>query len=178
MTKAAIAGLIAILTVVGGPLDVRAQSIPSLAKGIKLEAHVVRDSRTGFFVFDYRLSNAPGNDGEIIHFDVELTRPPDRVALSPSGLLSNCNFAAHGSQDAFQRVPMVPVALGGPSEWMCGLGFTSVQPPYGFASWGSERDAVSIRPGQTQSGLSDYLAGAAVHPQRTSDAVHRYGRTS
>jgi hypothetical protein len=153
MKIATLCGLLTSMMVFAAWIDAGAQTIPSLSNGVRVEAQVVQDIQTGFFVFDYRLSNPSTNNGEIIHFDVELTHPQDRVVLSSSGLLSNCRFSAHGSQDAFQRVPMVPVALGGPGDWMCGLGFTSVQPPYGFASWDSERDAVSVRPGQAQSGF-------------------------
>lgn len=129
----------------GGP-------VPSPLQGVTLGTKVSKDDQTGILTYRYRVFSPVANDGSIWHIDIEISRGPTDALLSREGLLNGPRYLRHSSEDAFQRIPMVPVGISGPKGWLSSLGFTE-NPPRGFASWGGIEDSSLILPGRIFEGF-------------------------
>jgi hypothetical protein len=123
----------------GGP-------IPAPLREVVVSATTSRNG-DGTFTYRYRVMNPAANEGHIRSFDIDISRARTDAALSRDGLVNGPRYLANGSEDAFQRVAMVPVGIMGPSNWVYGLGFDDQSPPRGFAGWGSVDEPFRIRPG-------------------------------
>jgi hypothetical protein len=133
--------------------------IPSPLQGVTVSAKVNKDDRTGIFTYQYRVFNPVTNDGQIWHLDIELSRSLADAVLSRDQLVSGPRYMRHSSEDAFQRVPMVPVGISGPHGWIYGLAFDDQTPPRGFASWGAIDDPSLILPGKALEGFQSTSYG-------------------
>lgn len=130
-----------------------AAPIPSPLQGVTVSTTVSRDTGTGIFTYRYRVVNPAINNGQIRGVDIEISRGPNDAILSRDGLVNGPRYTRHSSEDAFQRVPMVPVGISGPEGWTSDLGFDDRTPPRGFAGWGSMDEPFRILPGQTLEGF-------------------------
>lgn len=132
--------------------------IPSPLQGVTVSTTVSKDGQTGIFTYRYRIFNPDINDGKIFSIDIEVGRGHNDAILSREGLVNGPRYMRHSSEDAFQRVPMVPVGVFGPEGWTSDLGFDAQTPPRGFAGWGSIDDPFMILPGRALEGfqLSSY----------------------
>ncbi len=130
----------------GGP-------IPLPLQGVTVSTTVSKDTSTGIFTYRYKVFNPAINDGQIRSIDIEISRSPGDAILSREGLVNGPRYMRHSSEDAFQRVPMVPVGISGPEGWTSDLGFDDKIPPRGFAGWGSMDEPFRILPGQTLEGF-------------------------
>lgn len=128
-------------------------SPPSTLRDVSVSSRVNKIGQTGVYAYHYRVSNPPRNDGEIRSIDIEISRASDEAILSREGLVNGPRYSRHSSEDAFQRVPMVPVGISGPEGWTPGLGFDAQPPPRGFAGWGSIEESFRILPGQSREGF-------------------------
>src|SRR5574337_992498 len=128
--------------------------IPSPLRGIVISAAVLRES-TGIFVYRYHVFNPPVNNGPVSHIQIDIVRKPDEAELSREGLINGPGYFRNVSENAFQRVPMVPVGINGPNGWIYVLGFDDqTTPPQGFVSWGAIISANSmIGPGTGLTGF-------------------------
>jgi hypothetical protein len=122
-------------------------------QGVTVSATVTKDAGTSIFTYQYRVFNPVTNEGQILSADIEITRGPGDAVLSREGLLNGPRYMRHSSEDAFQRVPMVPVGISGPEGWTSDLGFDNRTPPRGFAGWGSIDEPFRILPGQAREGF-------------------------
>lgn len=127
--------------------------IPSPLQGVSVSAMVGKDQGAGIFTYRYRVFNPATNDGHIWHVDVEISRGSGEAELSREGLVNGPRYKRHSSEDAFQRVGMVPVGITGPSGWIYGLGFDESAASLGFASWGAIDDPSLVLPGRTLEGF-------------------------
>lgn len=121
-------------------------------QGVTVSAEVSKNGATGIFTYRYRVSNPAHNSGQIIGLRIEISRGPSEAVLSRDGLFNGPGYLRSSSEDAFQRVPMVPVGMSGPEGWISGLGFDAQTPPRGLAAWGGS-EAIRILPGQTLEGF-------------------------
>jgi hypothetical protein len=126
---------------------------PSLLQGVAISTTVSKDTSTSIFVFRYQVFNPAANEGQIRSIRIEISRSANEAVLGQEGLTNGPEYARHSSEDAFQRVPMVPVGIDGPQGWTLGLGFDNQVPPRGFAGWGSIDQPFRILPGQTREGF-------------------------
>ena len=145
--------LIGLLAVGGFSNTAWSGPIPSPLQGVTVPATVRKDSGTDIFTYAYQVLNPATNDGQILHFDIEISRGPSDAVLSREGLVNGPRYSRHSSEDAFQRVPMVPVGISGPEGWTSGLGFDAKTAPRGLAAWGSEDEPFRILPGHTLEGF-------------------------
>jgi hypothetical protein len=122
---------------------------PSLLQGVTVSVEVSNDRTTGIFTYRYRVFNPATNDGQIRSIDIEISRGPGDAVLSRDRPVNGPRYSRHTSEDAYQRVPMVPVGISGPEGWTSGLGFDASSPLRGFAGWGSIDEPFRILPGQT-----------------------------
>ena len=129
-----------------------AEPIPAPLKGVTVSVTVSGDSGR-FLVFHYRVFNPNVNDGQIRGFEIEISRSPSEAILSRNNLENGPSYFPFSSEDALQRVPMVPVGIVGPAGWIYGFGYDDRTPPRGFASWGSKDEPFRIFPGQTREGF-------------------------
>lgn len=127
--------------------------IPSPLQGVTISATVSKDAGTSIFTYQYRVFNPVANEGQILSADIEITRGLGDAVLSREGLLNGPRYMRHSSENAFQRVPMVPVGISGPDGWTSHLGFDTRTPPRGFAGWGSIDEPFRILPGQAREGF-------------------------
>lgn len=127
--------------------------IPSPLQGVTVSTTVSKDISTGISTYGYRVFNPPTNDGQIMMVDIETSRGHGDAVLSREGLVNGPRYLRQGSEDAFQRVPMVPVGISGPEGWTSDLRFDNRTPPRGFAGWGGIDGPFLILPGQTLEGF-------------------------
>jgi hypothetical protein len=142
-----------LLTVVDEGTLVWSGPIPSPLRGVTVSAAVQKDEGTGIFTYRYRVFNPATNDGKIWSVDIEISRSPSEAVLRREGLVNGPRYMRHSSEDAFQRVPMVPVGISAPEGWTSDLGFDARTPPRGFAGWGSIDEPFRILPGQIREGF-------------------------
>lgn len=126
--------------------------IPSPLQGVTVSTTVSKDSKTGIFTYRYRVFNPATNDEQIWSLDIDISRGPADAILSREGLVNGPRYMRHLSEDSFQRVPMVPVGISGPQEWIYLLGLDNRAPPRGLAGWGSS-ETTRIPPGRTLEGF-------------------------
>ena len=130
----------------GGP-------IPTPLQGVSVFTVVARDGTTGIFTYRYRVTNPQSNDGQIWGLQIEISRALTDTVLSRDGLVNGRRYTRYGSEDAFQRVLMVPVGITGPDNWLYGLGFDDRTPPRAFAGWGGMNEASYVVPGHSLAGF-------------------------
>ena len=144
--------LIGLLVVGGLASSVWSGPIPSPLHGVNISTTVRKDRGTKIFTYQYRVVNPPTNDGQIWSVDIEITREPGEAVLTGEGLVNGPRYMRHSSENAIQRVPMVPVGISEPEGWISILGFDGGTPPRGLAGWGSN-EVSRIPPGQTLEGF-------------------------
>jgi hypothetical protein len=127
--------------------------IPSPLRGVTVSTAAQKDEGTGIFTYRYRVFNPATNNGKIWSVDIEISRSFGEAVLSREGLVNGPRYMRHSSEDAFQRIPMVPVGISGPEGWTSDLGFDARTPPRGFAGWGSIDEPFRILPGQIREGF-------------------------
>jgi hypothetical protein len=128
------------------------QPIPSPLQGVTMAGRLSQDPTTRIFTFDYRMTNPPVNDGAIFFIALDVSRGPGDAVLSREGLVNGPRYFFNLSEDAFQRVPMVPVGINAPEGWFPALGTSSGDSPPGLAFWGALSKASTMGPGQTVDG--------------------------
>ena len=96
------------------------------------------------FTYRYKIVNPSVNNGEVYGIAIDLARFPDEAILNREGLVNGPRYARQGSEETFQKVPIVPVGIDGPAGWTYGLGET--KEGQGFASWGA-LEGSNVRPG-------------------------------
>ncbi len=150
-----LAGSLLMLLMAGSPSSLvhGAGPIPSPFRGVTVAAVVRKDERTGIFTYLYRVSNPMINDGLIWSIGIEITQGPNDEVLSPTGLVNGPLSAAIISELAHREVPMVPVGMEGPPEWLLALVVDDHVPPRGLARWDVFHNAEPIRPGQNLDGF-------------------------
>jgi len=129
----------------GGP-------IPRPLQGVVISASVSK-AGDGLFTYRYRVANPASNDGQIRSLDIEIIRARTEAVLGRDGLINGPRYSSFGSEDAFRRVPMVPVGITGPDNWVYGLGFDDRNPPRAFTGWGSLDEPFRILPGHSLEGF-------------------------
>lgn len=97
------------------------------------------------FTYSYKIVNPSVNNREVYGIAIDLTRSPNETILGRDGLVNGPRYARQGSEETFQRIPMVPVGIDGPTGWTYGLGETK-EGARGFASWGA-LEGFNARPG-------------------------------
>lgn len=145
--------LIALLVVGSWSGPVWGGPVPSPLQGVTISVRATQDRGTGIFTYQYRVTNPASNDGQIVSVDIDISRAPEEAVLSRQGLVNGPRYTRHSSEDAFQRVPMVPVGISGPEGWTSDLGFDDRTPPRGLAGWGSIDEPFRISPGGTMQGF-------------------------
>ncbi len=151
----AFAALVVALVVLGswsGP-GYGAGPVPSPLRGVSVPAVARKGERTGVFTYLYQVSNPAVNDGQILSIGIEITQGPNDEVLSRTGLVNGPLYAAIISELARREVPMVPVGMEGPPEWLLALVVDDHVPPRGLARWDVFHNAEPIRPGQSLDGF-------------------------
>lgn len=128
------------------------QGTPSPLQGITIAGRASKDQTTGIFMFDYRVTNPAGNNGQIRMIAVEITATKNDATLSREGLINGPRYLSNLSEDAFRRVAMVPVGISAPDGWACGLSISRDDGPPGFATWGALDTSATIPPGSAREG--------------------------
>lgn len=115
----------------------------------KVESQVAYDSATGLYTYSYTITNPATNTGEIIHIDIDITRPSNSVTLSSEGLtipigkkIKTFDEVIAMTNNPKLSLSLVPVGELVPSGWTGGL-----------AQFGSKTGGDRITPGETQSGF-------------------------
>lgn len=138
-----------------------AQEIPIL-KDVQVRSEVTFDGVAGRYHYFYRLTNPPGNTGQISIFDIEIVQPPGGKEFSPEGHVIELgeNFDGEKVTSSFieelsplLEKPVVPVGADVPKGWGAGISV------YGTLLWGSNEKTYRIMPGHSLKGFEAVSEG-------------------